>query len=69
MGSPGGAKEGGKMTSSSLDMLSLRYPWRDILGSGAGGAGVGGWRKLGSLACKLGVGAGGRKETSRDSAK
>ena len=41
MGSPGGAKEGGKMTSSSLDMLSLRYPWRDILGSGAGGAGVG----------------------------
>lgn len=27
MGSPGGVKEGGKMTSSSLDMLSLRYPW------------------------------------------
>ena len=67
MGSPGGAKEGGKMTSSSLDMLSLRYPWRDILG-GVGGGGGGG-RKLGSLACKLGVGAGGRKETSRDSAK
>ena len=41
---------------------------RDSLGSGAGGAGVG-VERAGSVECKLGVGAGGRKETCRDSAK
>ena len=41
---------------------------RDSLGSGAGGAGVG-VERAGSVECKLGVRAGGRKETCRDSAK
>ena len=68
-GAQEGSKKGGKMTSSSLDMLSLRIIGTETpLGLELGEQGWG-WRELGSLECKLGVGAGGRKETSRDSAK